>query len=57
LHDEQKLSSLIRDEDFIQAAVMAFRLNKLRDFYLVVSKILQKKSAKQDPVDSVLQDR
>lgn len=36
---------------------MAFRMNKLRDFYLVVSKILQNKTQKVDPVDSVLQDR
>ena len=38
--DEQKLSSLIREEDYLEAAVLAFRLNKLRDFYLVVSKII-----------------
>lgn len=37
--------------------MMAFRLNKLRDFYLVINKIIQNKTAKVDPVDSVLQDR
>lgn len=57
LQDEQRLSALIRDEDFIEAAVMAFKLNKLRDFYLIVNKVLQNKTAKVDPVDSVLQDR
>ena len=54
LQNEQRLSALIRGEDFIEAAVMAFKLNKLRDFYLVVSKILQNKTQKADPVDSVL---
>jgi U3 small nucleolar RNA-associated protein 13 len=54
VQDEHKLSTLIRQEDFIEAALMAFRLNKLRDFYLVVSKILANKTAKVDPVDSVL---
>jgi hypothetical protein len=38
--DEQKLSGLIRQEDYVNAALMAFRLNKLRDFYLVIQKIL-----------------
>lgn len=40
LKDEQTLSHLIREEDYVQAALMAFRLNKLRDFYLVINKIL-----------------
>jgi hypothetical protein len=48
------LSALIREEDFIEAAVMAFKLNKLRDFYLVVNKILSNKTAKIDPLDYVL---
>lgn len=38
--DEQKLSVLIRQEDYVNAALMAFRLNKLRDFYLVIQKII-----------------
>jgi len=48
---------LIRGEDFLEAALMAFRMNKLRDFYLVMNKILSQKTAKIDQVDSVLQDR
>lgn len=35
---------------------MAFRLNKLRDFYLILSKII-KGSKLTDPVDAVLEDR
>jgi hypothetical protein len=45
---------LIRAEDYIEAALMAFRLNKLRDFYLVLNKILSNKTSKVDPVDAVL---
>jgi hypothetical protein len=40
LKDEQQLSHLIREEDDVEAALMAFRLNKLRDFYLVIQKIM-----------------
>lgn len=36
---------------------MAFRLNKLRDFYLVLDKVIHSKTHKIDPVDTVLQDR
>jgi len=58
LQDEQKLSHLIREEDYIEAALMAFRLNKLRDFYLVISKLISNKaSVKVDPVESVLADK
>ena len=57
LVDEQKLSQLIRGEDYLEAALMAFRMNKLRDFYLVMNKIVSASQAKPDPVDSVLLDR
>ena len=43
--------------DFVEAALVAFRLSKLRDFYLVINKVLATGSTKEDPVDSVLQDR
>jgi hypothetical protein len=36
---------------------MAFRLNKLRDFYLVMDRILTNKQTKLDPVDYVLSDK
>eukprot|EP00347_Sterkiella_histriomuscorum_P000004 403377554 len=58
LQDEQKLSNLIRDEDYSEAAMMAFKLNKLRDFYHVLTKVISKGGAgKMDLVDSVLADR
>jgi hypothetical protein len=41
----------------LEAALMAFRMNKLRDFYLVINKIVTSSQAKLDPVDSVLLDR
>lgn len=45
LVDEQKLSHLIREQDYVEAALMAFRLNKLRDFYLVMDRILTNKES------------
>lgn len=41
IQDEQKLSHLIRESDFMEAALLAFRLNKLRDFYHVLNKLMQ----------------
>lgn len=48
LQDEMKLSKLIREEDYLEAALIAFRLNKLRDFYLVIQKVISSKTHKLD---------
>ena len=40
----------------MEAALLAFRLNKLRDFYHVLNKILSKKDKIEDQVDSVVND-
>ena len=56
MQEEQKLSHLIRDEDFVKAASLAFKLNKLRDFYHVMTRIISKNSEQLDQVDSVLKD-
>jgi hypothetical protein len=41
----------------MEAALLAFKLNKLRDFYAILSKIINKKdSASMDQVDSVVYD-
>jgi U3 small nucleolar RNA-associated protein 13 len=59
IQEEQKLSHLIREQDYMEAAVLAFKLNKLRDFYHVLNKIISKNSAQQgvfDQVDSVIKD-
>ena len=41
MEEEQKLSRLIRGDEFEEAALLAFRLNKLRDFYHVLHKMMQ----------------
>lgn len=56
LQEEQQLSHLIRDEDFVKAAQLAFKLNKLRDFYHVMTRIISKQDEQLDQVDSVLKD-
>lgn len=56
LQEEQKLSHLIRDEDFVKAASLAFKLNKLRDFYHVMTRIISKQDEQLDQVDSVVKD-
>lgn len=41
----------------MEAALLAFKLNKLRDFYHVLNKIISRKSEKPlDQIDSVIQD-
>jgi hypothetical protein len=41
----------------MEAALLAFKLNKLRDFYHVLNKIISKKSdGPMDQVDSVIAD-
>ena len=41
----------------MEAALLAFKLNKLRDFYHVLNKIISRKSEKPlDQIDSVILD-
>ena len=54
IQEEQKLSHLIREQDFMEAALLAFRLNKLRDFYHVLNKVVEDKGNQLDQVDSVM---
>lgn len=54
IQEEQKLSHLIREQDFMEAALLAFRLNKMRDFYHVLNKLIQHKDNQLDQVDSIL---
>lgn len=56
VQDEQKLSHLIRGQDYLQAAVLAFRLNKIRDFYHVLQKLVTKSDEQLDQVDAVVED-
>ena len=36
---------------------MAFRLNKLRDFYLVMDRIISNKTSKLDAIDIILSEK
>ena len=56
LKDEQNLSHLIRSQDYVDAAILAFKLNKTRDFVHVMNKLLSKQDESLDQVDSVIQD-
>lgn len=51
------MSSLIREQDFLEAAVLAFKMNKVRDFYHILLKLMNKSEDTQlDQVDSVVKD-
>jgi hypothetical protein len=39
MHDEQQLSKMMRENDLPKAAILAFKLNKLRDFFHVMNRI------------------
>lgn len=57
VEEEQKLSHLMRDKDFLNAALLSFRLNKVRDFNLILQKIYtDSNQANEDEVDSVVND-
>ena len=40
IEDEQKLSAMMRDNDLVSASVLAFKLNKLRDFYHALDRLV-----------------
>ena len=48
LKDEQNLSHLIRSQDYVDAAILAFKLNKTRDFAHVMNKLLSKQDESLD---------
>lgn len=56
IQEEQKLSSLIREQDFLEAAVLAFKMNKIRDFYHILLKLMTKQDEPLDQVDSAVAD-
>jgi len=56
IQEEQTLSHLIRDKDYHDAAVLAFKLNKIRDFYHILSKLIVKQEADLDQIDAVVRD-
>ena len=42
LEDEQALSNLMREEEFLEAALLSFKMNKLRNFYVILNKVLKR---------------
>lgn len=57
IQQEQQLSHLIRGKDFEKAALMAFEMNKIRDFFKILERLVTKEEdEKMDQVDSVLKD-
>lgn len=55
---EQNLSRLLRENDFVEAALAAFKLNKLRDFYHVIQKLVKNRNRVEelttDPVLAII---
>lgn len=45
LDDEQKLSKLMREEECVAAALLAFKMNKLREFYHSMNRLVMGKNA------------
>ncbi len=43
IQDEQQLSKLLRENDLVKAALLAFKLNKLRDFFHVMNRLVSGK--------------
>lgn len=40
IEEEQKLSQLMRENDMVSASVLAFKLNKLRDFFHAMDRLV-----------------
>lgn len=51
------MSHLIRQEDFIAAAQLAFRMNKLRDFYHILTRVMKAEDKGLDQVDCYVEDQ
>ena len=47
--EEQKLSQLMRDNDMVQASVLAFKLNKLRDFFHAMDRLVSGRAPPPKP--------
>ena len=50
-----ELSMLIRGNQFVEAAVLAFKLNKNREFLNVLRQIVSQRIARLDAVEAVIQ--
>lgn len=47
---------MIRGQDFLEAALLAFRMNKIRDFYHILNRLMNKSDEQLDQIDSVVSD-
>ena len=55
IEQEQALTNLVADQEFSEAALMAFRIGKFRDLHYVLKEFL-KPISEQDPLMAVLKD-
>lgn len=49
ISQEHQLSKLMREDELVDAALLAFKLNKLRDFYHVMTKLVCAKAVPPKP--------
>ena len=49
LEEEQSLSKLLRDNDLVSASVLAFKLNKLRDFFHAMDRLVSGRAPPPKP--------
>ena len=49
INNEHQLSKLMRENDLVQASLLAFRLNKLRDFFFAMDRLVTGKAAPLRP--------
>ena len=49
MEEEQKLSQLMRENDLVSASVLAFKLNKLRDFFHAMDRLVSGRAPPPKP--------
>jgi len=49
IENEHVLSKLLRDNDLVQASLLAFKLNKLRDFFFAMDRLVSGKAPTPRP--------
>lgn len=49
IEEELTLSNLLRDNDLVQASLLAFKLNKLRDFFYAMERLVSGRAAPRKP--------
>jgi len=49
MEEEQKLSQMMRDNDLVSASVLSFKLNKLRDFFFAMDRLVSGRAPPPKP--------